>query len=55
MEIVRINGRWTVNGRRYRYMTRTEKEQLSKFMVFMKEAYESNQKSKDNGKTKIYC
>lgn len=43
-----INGRWTVDGKKYRYMTRKDKELLSKVMAFKKEAYEANHKPNKN-------
>lgn len=42
-----INGHWTVNGKRYRYMTRQDKELLSKALQFKKEAYEAHHKLKN--------
>jgi len=46
--ITRINGKWTVDGKKYRYMTRNDKQRLSNFMLFMKEAH-SKINSKSHG------
>jgi len=47
MSILRLAGRWTVNGNNYQNMNDEEKQVLSKFIVYMKESYESKQKPKN--------
>lgn len=39
-KIQRVDGRWLVNNTRYENLTATEKEFLSRFITYMKEAYE---------------
>lgn len=42
-----INGKWTVNGKTYRYLNVLDRELLSRVMAFKKEAYEANHKRKN--------
>ncbi len=39
MEIKRINGKWTVNGKMYQDLSFEEQNNLNNFIDYMKEAY----------------
>lgn len=41
-----VNGKWTVNGKTYRYLNVLDRELLSRVMSFQKEAYYANHKPK---------
>ncbi len=50
MEIKRINGKWTVNGKMYQDLSFEEQNNLNNFIDYMKEAYLF---SKEKKKTEI--